>query len=234
MDFETEYENYHLHVFWSREITDLIKKMTSGLAKSYATQHDLVLHFINETLFGGTGELNKEFRLKGGKYPDLKVPTDDPEKEFENVELKLRTSQLKYLRDELKKRDTVFSTSDHLYFSYLLQLKSRHEDKPILERNCIYYLVIIKISKPTLSIPINKLISDIKMGTKHFTEELKEKSGVDEEKEELLGVDNIIKAVDLERKLKEKEYQLKEKEKQLEEKEKEIERLKAQLRKKKD
>ncbi|MFO8019117.1 MAG: hypothetical protein R6U96_10810 [Promethearchaeia archaeon] len=248
MDFETEYENYHLHAFWSREITDLIEKMTNGLGKAYATQHDLVLHFINETLFGGAGEFNKEFCVKGGRYPDLKVPTDDPEKEFEIVELKLRTSQLKYLRAELKKRDTVFSTSDHLYFSYLLQLKSRHEDKPILERNCIYYLVIIKISKPTLSIPINKLISDIKMGTKHFTEELNEKSGVDEEKEELLGVDNIIKAVDLERKLSEKEYLLEEKEKQLEkkkraleeerklrrEKEKEIERLKAQLKKKKD
>lgn len=78
--------------------------MTSGLGKVYATQHVLVLHFIKETLFGGTVELNKEFHVKGGRYPHLKVPTDDPEKEFEIVELKLRTSHLKYLRAELKKR----------------------------------------------------------------------------------------------------------------------------------
>lgn len=120
---------------------------------------------------------------------------------------------------------------------------SKQEDKPILERTCIYYLVIIKIPKKTEVIPINELIGEIRMGTKDFTEKLKEKSGIDEEKEELLGVDNIIKAVDLERKITEKEYlleeerktriekekQLKEKDKIIDEKDKEIERLKAQL-----
>ena len=60
------------------------------------------------------------------------------------------------------------------------------------------------------------------MGTKHFAEEVKEKSGIDEEKEELLGVDNIFKVVDLERELKIRDIKL-------EEKDKEIERLKAQL-----
>ena len=60
------------------------------------------------------------------------------------------------------------------------------------------------------------------MGTKDFTDKLAEKSGIDEEKEELLGVENMIKVVDLERKVRVLEVDL-------EEKDKEIERLKAQL-----
>ncbi len=254
MQLYTDYDTYQIHAFWSREITDLIEKMTGGLGKSYAGQHDLVLGFINDTLFGGKGEFNKEFRVKGKKYPDLKISVKEAEREFEIVELKVHTSQIKYLRAELNQRDKIFSTSDHLYFSYLLQVRSKQEDKPILERTCIYYLVIIKIPKKPELIPINELIGEIRMGTKDFTEKLKEKSGIDEEKEELLGVDNIIKAVDLERKLSEKEYLLKEerkrhkeeikekekqlkkkdkvievKDKQLDQKDKEIERLKAQL-----
>ncbi|TFF89072.1 MAG: hypothetical protein EU548_08110 [Promethearchaeota archaeon] len=77
---------------------------------------------------------------------------------------------------------------------------------------------------------------------------MKEKSGLDEEKEELLGVDNIFKVVDLERELKIRDIKLEEKEKELEkerklreeerklrkEREKEIEHLKARLKEKKD
>ncbi|MGV9204289.1 MAG: hypothetical protein ACOC44_09780, partial [Promethearchaeia archaeon] len=69
-----------------------------------------------------------------------------------------------------------------------------------------------------------------------------------EEKEELLGVDNVFKVVDLERELKIRDIKLEEKEAELEEerklrkeeqklrkeREKEIERLKAQLKEKKD
>ena len=106
---------------------------------------------------------------------------------------------------------------------------SKEEGKVILDRTCIYYLVIIKISKSTLTIPINELISDIRMGTKHFAEELKEKSGIDGEKEELLGVDNIFKVVDLERELQIRDLKLEEKDKIIDDKDKEIERLKAQL-----
>ena len=76
-----------------------------------------------------------------------------------------------------------------------------------------------------LSIPLNELISEITRGTMHFMEELMEKSRIDEENEELLGMDNIIKMVALERKLKEKDKLIKEKDK-------EIQRLKAQLKKK--
>ncbi|TFF95020.1 MAG: hypothetical protein EU544_03655 [Promethearchaeota archaeon] len=164
------------------------------------------------------------------------------------MELKLHTSELNYLRGELNQRDTIFSISDHLYFGFLWRLGSKEKGKVILERPCIYYLVIIKMAKQTLTIPKNELISDIKMGTKDFVKEVKEKSGIDEEKEELLGVDNIFKVVDLERELKirdlqleEKDHLLEEKDKKLEEekklrkeREKEIEHLKAQLKEKKD
>ena len=229
MDFTTDYHSFKLHAFWSKEITVLVEKMVSLAAKSYAGQHDLVLGFINDTLFEGKGEFNKEFRVKGGRYFDLKVPVKENKKGFEIVELKLRTSQLKYLRDELKTREEVFSTSDDLYFCYLLQVVSKEEGKILKDRVCIYYLVIIKLLKNTLTIPINELIGEIRMGTKHFTEELAEKSGIDGEKEELLGVENIIKVVDLERKLSEKKAELEEERKLRKEKEKEIERLKAQL-----
>ena len=250
MDLCNDYDNFQIHGFWSKEITVLIEKITSHLGKTYATQHDIVLHFINNTLFEGKGEFNREFRVKGKTYPDLKIPIEEGEKGFEIVELKVHTSELKYLRAELNKREKIFSTSDHLYFTYLLQVRSKQEGKVILDRTCIYYLVIIKMAKQTKTIPIYELIGEIRMGTKHFTEELKEKGRIDEEKEELLGVDNIIKVVDLERKLSEKDHLLDKKDHLLEEKEaeleeerklrkeeqqlrkeseKEIERLKAQL-----
>jgi hypothetical protein len=219
-----------------------------------------VLQFLNDTLFEGKGAFNKEFRVKGKTYPDLKIPAKEAEKGFEIVELKVRTSRLKYLRGDLKGRDEIFSASDHFYFSYLLQVGSKDPGKIIKDRVCIYYLVVIKISKRSLSTPIHELVEAIRMGTKDFTKEEAEKSGLDEEKEELLGVDNMIKTVDLERKVrgleadleeektlrKQKEKQIDEKEKQIDEKEKqlaeerrlrkeekkEIERLKAQLKKK--
>ena len=134
---------------------------------------------------------------------------------------------------------------------------SKEEGKVLKDKACIYYLVIIKLLKKTRAIPINDLIGEIKMGTKEFTEELAEKSGIDGEKEELLGVENIIKVVDLERKLsvmevdledekklheeivKQKDKQLNQKDKQLnqkdkkiEEKDKEIKLLKKELERK--
>jgi len=241
-------DTYQIHAFWSREIAALMEGFRSHKGRNYAGQHDLVLDFVNDTLFEGKGKFNKEFRVKGRTYPDLKIPVEDSEKGFEIVELKLHTSELKYLRGELNKRDKIFSTSDHLYFSFLWRVGSKEKGKVILARTCIYYLVIIKLSKQTLTIPINELISDIKMGTKHFADEVKEKSGLDDEKEELLGVDNVFKVVDLERELKIRDIQLeeerklrkeeqklrKEEQKLRKEREKEIERLKAQLKEKKE
>ncbi len=260
MELCKDYDNFQIHAFWSKPVTSLVDRINSHPGKSYATQHDLVLAFVNDTIFKGMGEFNKEFRIKGKKYPDLKIPAKDFEKGFTIVELKVRTSQLKYLRADLNERDEIFSTSDYLYFSYLLQVGAKGTGKIIKDRVCIYYFVVLKISKRTLTIPINKLVEEIKTSTKDFTKELAEKSEINEEKEELLGVDNMIKVVDLERKVSaleadvsEKEKQLSEKEKTIEEerkiriqhekqlenerkqskeKDKEIERLKAQLKKK--
>ena len=67
------------------------------------------------------------------------------------------------------------------------------------------------------------------MGAEDFTKKVAEESGIDSEKEELLGVDNMFKTIDLERRLEEKESEVKEKDKQLKEKEKEIKQLKKQL-----
>jgi hypothetical protein len=54
------------------------------------------------------------------------------------------------------------------------------------------------------------------MGTEDFTKKLAKESNLDEKEEELLGVENIIKVVDLERKLKtvKKEKKALEREKQ--------------------
>ncbi len=61
------------------------------------------------------------------------------------------------------------------------------------------------------------------MGAEDFTKKLKKESGIDDNKEELLGVENMLKVVDLERKVSVLESEL-------DEKDKEIDRLKAQLR----
>jgi len=119
----------------------------------------------------------------------------------------------------------------------------KKEGKGLIDRTCIYYVVIIILSRKSLLIPIDKLAAEIQMGTRDFTKKLAEKSGIDWEKEELLGVENMIKVADLERKVRvlkgelkenkkiieDKDKKLEEKDKKLEEKDNEIERLKAQL-----
>ena len=255
MDLCTTYDNFQLHAFWSKKVMTLVREITSHHAKSYATQHDIILKFVNDRFFQGEGAFNREFRVRGKTYPDLIIPVEEAEKGSEIVELRVHTSELKYLRDELRIREKTFSNSDRLFFTYFLQVGSKEKGKIIKDRVCIYYIVFITLLKNTKDIPINELIGEIKMGTKEFTEKLKEESGIDGEKEELLGVDNIIKVVDLERQLsvtvaeldeekklrEEKEKQLEKKEAELEKErklrmkaEKENERLKAQLKEKKD
>ncbi|MHA1492370.1 MAG: hypothetical protein ACTSRI_22290 [Promethearchaeota archaeon] len=114
---------------------------------------------------------------------------------------------------------------------------SKEEGKVLKDKTCIYYLVIIKLSKKTRAIPINDLVAEIRMGTKDFTDKLAEKNGIDEEKEELLGVENMIKVVDLERKVRVLEVDLEEKEKEINAKDKEIDeekKLHEEIVKKKD
>ena len=129
----------------------------------------------------------------------------------------------------MNKREKIFAFSDYLYFAYFLRRVWKERNEILKARDCIYYLVIISIPKKTEKIPINELVTTIKMGAEDFTKKVAEESGIDSESEELLGVDNIFKAVDLERRLEAKETIIKEKEQQLKEKEKEIKQLKKQL-----
>ena len=129
----------------------------------------------------------------------------------------------------MNKRKKSFAFSDYLYFVYFLRRVWKDKSEVLKAQDCINYLVIISIPKKTEKIPINELVSTIKMGAEDFTKKVAEESGIDSEKEELLGVDNMFKTVDLERRLEEKESEVKEKDKQLKEKEKEIKQLKKQL-----
>ena len=229
MELFNDYGNFQIYGFWSKEVNTLIDKVNSHYSKSYATQHDMVLRFVNDTVFQGKGEFSKEFRKKGKNYPDLKISGKKTEKEIEIVELRMHTSQLKYLRRELNKREQTFSNSDFLYFTYFLQVGLKEAGKGLIDRTCIYYVVIIILSRKSLLIPIDELMAEIQMGTKDFTKKLAEKSGIDGEKEELLGVENMIKVVDLKREVHALKGELKVNKKTIEEKDKEIERLKSQL-----
>jgi len=72
-------------------------------------------------------------------------------------------------------------------------------------------------------------LNDTKRDAKDFTEKLAHESGVDLEEEELLGVENMIKVVDLERELEKKNKLLEENKKTIKEMDKELKRLKKQL-----
>jgi len=198
----------------------LVNEITGHHTKKYATQHNIILKFVNDNIFQGKGEFNKEFRKKGKNYPDLKISATKNDKGFEVVELRVHTSQLKYLRNELKKREKTFSNSDHLYFAYFLELGLKDKGKVLKDKTCIYYLVIIKLSSKTQTISINDLVAELKMGTEDFTKKLAKESGIEEEKEELLGVENMIKVVDLEREVRGLKEDIGEKDKKLNEKDK--------------
>ena len=238
-----DYKTISFHAFWSRDTSKVINEVLNKKSKSYATHHDIFLRFINDKLFKGQGVLNKEFRREGKKYPDLLIPSKTEGKEYEIVELRTHTSELKYLRRELNKREKIFAFSDYLYFAYFLRRVWKEKNEILKAHDCIYYLVIISIPKTTEKIPINELEAVIKMGAEDFTKKVAEESGIDSVKEELLGVENMFKTVDLERRLeekkdlikekesliKEKDKRLKEKEDVIKEKEKEIKQLKKQL-----
>ncbi|MHA1335470.1 MAG: hypothetical protein ACTSPW_06930 [Promethearchaeota archaeon] len=225
--FIKNHEHFQIHALWSKEVMDLVDEILEQPAKSYATQHDIILRFINKYLHDDRGEFSREYRVKGGVYPDLKIPSDRAEREYIIIELKVRTSMLKYLRFDLKKRDIIFTHSDCLYFSFFLMVGPKTDEKILLERSCIYYLVILKIYKTAKNLPLDDLYEAISMGTEEFIEDLAKESELDDD-EELLGVKNMIKVADLERRYKkalaEKEKILKEKDEILKEKEEELQR----------
>ena len=217
MEFSQNFDRFRIHGFWSRKVTSLGLKITNHKAKSYATQHDIVLNFLNSNLYDGRGEFNNEFRKKGKAYPDLVLSSKNTNLKNKYIELKVHTSQLKYLRAELSKLAKIFELNHLLLFSFFLQKAPKNKCKLLKTTSCIYYLVVIELSRSVQEVSIDHLLEEIKMGTEHFTKTLAEKSGIDEEEEDLLGVENMIKVVDLERRLEEQSHQLKEKDLKLQE-----------------
>ncbi len=134
----------------------------------------------------------------------------------------------------MNKREKIFAFSDYLYFVYFLRRVWKEKNEILKAHDCIYYLVIISIPKTTVKIPINELVTTIKMGAEDFTKKVAEESGIDSVKEELLGVDNMFKTVDLERMLEEKQDLIKEKESVIKEKESLIKEKDKRLKEKED
>ena len=117
MKHSYEYNGINFIAVWSKEVNNLINNITGIKAKSFATHHNIILAFINDYFFEGKGNLTKDFKQRGKIYPDLKVPIESKEKSHKIIELKTHTSELKYLRSELKERDKIFASSDYFYYS---------------------------------------------------------------------------------------------------------------------
>ncbi|MHA1489797.1 MAG: hypothetical protein ACTSRI_09085 [Promethearchaeota archaeon] len=65
--------------------------------RSFATHHDGGLECLNEILFNNLGIFNKEYRIRGQKYPDLKLEINSLIKLRVSVEYTLHSSGIKFL-----------------------------------------------------------------------------------------------------------------------------------------
>lgn len=90
-------------------------------------------------------------------------------------------------------------------------------------------MIVIIFPKKVKSIELKELLTEVKTEAIKFTKEVAEISGVDRKKEELIGVENMIKVEDLERQIAEQKDVLTEQKELLAKKEKEIEQLKKKL-----
>lgn len=90
-------------------------------------------------------------------------------------------------------------------------------------------MIVIIFPKKVKSIELKELLTEVKTEAIKFTKEVAEISGVDRKKEELIGVENMIKVEDLERQIAEQKDLLTEQKELLAKKEKEIEQLKKKL-----
>lgn len=224
-----ECADYEFCSFWSKDLNRLVKALKGECAKDFTAQHDLALEFINAQLFHGKGEFDSRRRAKGSVHPDLKIPSVKSEKAREFLEFKLHTSQLRFLREELNKLPEIFERNDYLYFSYFMRRRPRDKSIILKANVCIYYLILLILPKGVEAIEMDELVNNIKRDAKEFVKEVAVKSGVDLEKEELIGVENILKVEDVERELEEKERTHK---KELEEKDALIKETKKQLKEK--
>lgn len=207
--------NFGFITFWSKKVNEFVKKIYSTTSNARATHHDLLVKFVNNEYFGGTGELDHKKRVKGSKHDDLKTSSDV-------IEFKFRSDRLKSLPAMLKNRETIFRRNDYLYFSYFLERGCKDKTKVLKTQNCMFYLIIVIFSREIEPLNLKELLNEVIKEEMEFTKEVALKSGVDLDEEELYAVGNMIKVRKLERELEEKD-------KKLEEKDKEIERLKAQL-----
>jgi len=135
MIFRFKYQNCEFKAFWSKEINNLVKDLKVLYAKSYTSQHDTTLQFVNKRLFEGKGEIIEGHHKKGESYSDLKVPIKRSKKSI-IIEYKLCTSQLKYLRRELTNAKDIFFRNDYLYFSFFLQRVWKDKTKILKVHDC--------------------------------------------------------------------------------------------------
>ena len=233
--------------FWSDPVNRLINVIDKVKARSFAAHHDIGSRFLNLFAFKANGKLIKGQRTAGSSWSDMELPINRTGKLNVRIEFTLHSSGVKYLYQEFNRRKDLFLKSDWFCYSYFLNRARKNEMKTLKENICIYYLVVVFVPKKASTMNLKELARKIAMDSNDFKDKLARKSGVDLEEEDLLPVDNIIKVVDLEKRMETKEKVIEAKEKiieakekvieeqkkVIEEKEKEISKLKALLKKSK-
>ncbi|MHA1146854.1 MAG: hypothetical protein ACTSR8_01260 [Promethearchaeota archaeon] len=211
-----ECKNFRFIAFWSKKITDFVDQIEKTGTNARVTHHDLLVNFVNEEYLDGAGELDHEKRVRGSKHDDLILPS-------KVLEFKFRSNALTSLPGVLRNAKDIFTRNDFLYFAYFRRRVKKSKPKIIKTQGCIYYLIIIIFPKEIEYQNLKTLLKEIRKEEMEFTKEVAQKSGIDMDDEELYAVGNMIKEIQLERKLEEKEKVIEEKEKVIEEKEKVIE-----------
>ncbi len=210
-----ECKNFRFLAFWSKKITEFFDQIEKTGTNARVTHHDLLVNFVNEEYLDGAGELDLEKRVKGSKHDDLSLPS-------KVIEFKFRSSALTSLPGVLRNAKNIFTRNDFLYFSYFRRRIKKEKTKIIKNQGCMYYLIIIIFPKEIEHLNLKVLLKEIRKEEIDFTKEVAQKSGIDMDDEELYAVGNMIKEIQLERKLEEKD-------KIIEDKNKIIEHLKKQL-----
>ncbi|KKK43982.1 hypothetical protein LCGC14_1139730 [marine sediment metagenome] len=218
-------KNFRFLAFWSKKITKFVDQIEKTGTNVRVTHHDLLVNFVNKEYLDGEGELDHEKRVKGSKHDDLSLPS-------KVIEFKFRSSALTSLPGVLRNAKGIFTRNNFLYFAYFRRRTKKDKNKIIKTRGCLYYLIIIVFPKEIEHLNLKVLLKEIRKEEINFTKEVAQKSGIDMDDEELYAVGNMIKEIQLERKLDEKDKTIEEKDKKLEQKDKIIERLKRELNRK--
>ena len=185
----------------------------------------MLVNFVNKELLGELGEIDRKKRVRGSKHDDLSLPS-------KVIEFKFRSNALASLSGVLRTARTIFTRNNFLYFAYFRRRTKRNETKIIKTQGCLYYLIIIVFPKKIEKLNLKALLKEVRTEEMEFTKEVAEKSGIDMDDEELYAVGNMIKEIQLERKLEEKDKIIKDKDKIIEDKDKIIKQLKEQIKSK--